>query len=123
MEFSVRRPSPLNTYSYVREENLGSTRKLVQNYLLITCISKIILAIHTQSVNGLKELSKENFLQPTCSGCLVPTVARVHFLNQKALVCMLITICAQLPNAFGDAICVSTVKVSLEKTFIIAKTC
>jgi hypothetical protein len=36
---------------------------------------------------------------------------------------MLITICALLTNAFGDAICVSTVKVLLEKTFIIAKTC
>jgi hypothetical protein len=27
MEFSVHRPSPPNTYSYVREENSGSTRK------------------------------------------------------------------------------------------------
>jgi hypothetical protein len=38
VEFSVRRPSPLNTYSYVQEENLGSTRKLVQNYLLFTYV-------------------------------------------------------------------------------------
>ena len=30
MEFSVHRPSPPNTYSYVREENSGSTRKIVQ---------------------------------------------------------------------------------------------
>ncbi len=54
MEF---RPSPPNTYSYVREENLGSTRKFVQNYLLFTCISNLILAIHTQSqsINGLEE--------------------------------------------------------------------
>ncbi len=58
MEFSVRRPSP-NTYSFVREENLGSTRKVVQNYLLFTCsISNLILAIPTQSVNGLENLSK-----------------------------------------------------------------
>jgi hypothetical protein len=55
MEFSVRRPSPPNTYSYVREENSGSTRKFVQNYLLLMCISNLILAIHTQIVNGLEE--------------------------------------------------------------------
>jgi hypothetical protein len=35
MEFSVRRPSPPNTYSYVREENLGSTRKFVQKFLIV----------------------------------------------------------------------------------------
>jgi hypothetical protein len=35
VEFSVCRPSPLNTYSYVREENLGSIRKLVQNFLFV----------------------------------------------------------------------------------------
>ncbi len=35
MEFSVRRPSPLNTYSYVREENSGSTIKFVQNFLFV----------------------------------------------------------------------------------------
>ncbi len=46
MEFSVRRPSPLPTY--VREENSGSTRKFVQNYLLFTCISNLILATHTE---------------------------------------------------------------------------
>jgi hypothetical protein len=55
VEFSVRCPSPLNTYSYVGEEYSGSTRKLVQNYLLFTCISNLILAIHMQSVNGLEK--------------------------------------------------------------------
>jgi hypothetical protein len=55
MEFSVRRPSPLNNYSYVREENLDSTRKFVQNYLMFTCISNLILAINMQIVIGLKE--------------------------------------------------------------------
>jgi hypothetical protein len=30
--FSVRCPSPPNTYSYVQEENLGSTRKFVKIY-------------------------------------------------------------------------------------------
>jgi hypothetical protein len=44
-----------DAYSYVREENLGSTRKFVQNYLLFTSISNLILAIHTQSINGLEE--------------------------------------------------------------------
>jgi hypothetical protein len=48
MKFSVRRPSPLNTYSYVREENLGSTRKSVEIYLLFMCIINLILAIHTE---------------------------------------------------------------------------
>jgi hypothetical protein len=56
----------------VGEETSGSTRKYVQNYLLSTCISNLILAIHTQSVNGLEEPFQdigEKFLQPTCSGC------------------------------------------------------
>ncbi len=55
MDFSVRRLSPPNTYSYVREENLGLTRKSIEMYLLFTCIANLILAIHTQSVNGLVE--------------------------------------------------------------------
>ncbi len=55
VEFSVRRPSPPNNYSYVLEENLGSARKFVQNYLLFTYISYLILAIHTQSMSGLEE--------------------------------------------------------------------
>ncbi len=53
MEFSVHRPSPLNTYSYVREEYLGSTRKSVEIYLLFTFVTILILAIHTQRVKGL----------------------------------------------------------------------
>ncbi len=55
MEFFVHRPSPPNTYSYVQEENSGSWRKFVLNYLLFTCIFNLIFAIHTQSMNGLKE--------------------------------------------------------------------
>ncbi len=39
VEFSVRHPSPPNTYSYVWEENLGSTRKFVEIFLLFTCIT------------------------------------------------------------------------------------
>ena len=38
MEFFVRHPSPPNTYSYVREENSGSTRKSVEIYLLFTYV-------------------------------------------------------------------------------------
>ncbi len=55
VEFSVRPPSPLNTNSYGREQYLGSTIKFVEIYLLFTCITNLILAQHTQSVNGLGE--------------------------------------------------------------------
>ncbi len=34
MDFSAHRPSPPNTYSYVREENLGLTKKFEKIYLL-----------------------------------------------------------------------------------------
>jgi hypothetical protein len=40
VESSVRRPSPSDTYSYVREENSGLTRKFVKHYLLFTCITQ-----------------------------------------------------------------------------------
>ncbi len=56
-------PSPLNTYSYVREENLGSTRKFVQNHLLFTYIANQILAlctIHPRSIDGLEKLFKDS---------------------------------------------------------------
>jgi hypothetical protein len=56
----------------VREENSGSTREFIQNYLLFTFISNLILAIHMQIVNGFKEPfqdSREKLLQPTHSGC------------------------------------------------------
>ncbi len=55
MEFSVHHPFPPNTYFYVQEENLGSTRKSVETYLLFTSIMNLILAIHIQSVKGLEE--------------------------------------------------------------------
>ncbi len=38
VEFSVCCLSPPNIYSYVQEENLGSTRKFVEIYLLFTCM-------------------------------------------------------------------------------------
>ncbi len=72
MEFSVRRPSPPNTYSYVREENLGSMRKSIEIYLLFTWITNLILAIHLLCM-GWRNLSKtveKEFLQSTCSECL-----------------------------------------------------
>jgi hypothetical protein len=56
----------------VREEKLGSTRKSIEIYSKIVCITNLILAIYTQSVNGLEEPFKnsgEKFLQPTLSGC------------------------------------------------------
>jgi hypothetical protein len=52
VEFSVCPPSPPNTYSYVREENSGSTRKSVEISLLFTCILptyNLILAISTHA--------------------------------------------------------------------------
>jgi hypothetical protein len=63
MEVSVHCPSPPNTYSYVREENLGSTRKLVENHLLFMCITNQILAlftIHPRSIDGLEKLFKDS---------------------------------------------------------------
>jgi hypothetical protein len=42
VEFSVHRLSLPNTYSYVQEENLGSTRKFEEKkYLLFTCINSL----------------------------------------------------------------------------------
>ncbi len=53
----MRRPSPLNTYSYVREENSSSTRKFVEIYLLFTCIKyyqpNSCTTHDMQSMNGL----------------------------------------------------------------------
>ncbi len=48
MKSSVCRLSSPNTNSYVREQNVGSTRKFViENYLLFTCITNQILALCT----------------------------------------------------------------------------
>jgi hypothetical protein len=91
MECSVHCPSSPNTYSYVRAENLGSTRKFVQNYLLFTCISNLILEIHTQIVNGLKEPfsdSREKFLQPMRSGCMASIFMKIR---QIAYACRIST--------------------------------
>ncbi len=69
MESSICHPSPLNTYFYVWEENLGLTRKLVENYLLFMCITNQFLALHPRSMDGLEEpfSAKKIFLQPTRS--------------------------------------------------------
>ncbi len=45
VKFSVRPPSPPDTYSYVREKSLGSTRKFVENHILSTCITNQILPL------------------------------------------------------------------------------
>jgi hypothetical protein len=55
MESSVCHPSLLNTYSYVQEENLGSSRNFVENVLLFTCIMNQILALDTPAEHGLEE--------------------------------------------------------------------
>ncbi len=57
MEPFVHCLSPPNTYSYVQEENLGSTRKLVKNYFLfiINLFTIQILTLHLLSVDGLVE--------------------------------------------------------------------
>jgi hypothetical protein len=39
VESAVRSPSPPKTYSYVQEENSGSLRKFVENYLFISYIT------------------------------------------------------------------------------------
>jgi hypothetical protein len=41
VEFSVHRLSPPNSYSYVREENLDSTRKFVEIYLLFRSLTNL----------------------------------------------------------------------------------
>jgi hypothetical protein len=54
----------------VHEESLGSTRKLVENYLLFTCISNLILAIHMQRVYGLEVLSTMTAKKSSSSPCV-----------------------------------------------------
>jgi hypothetical protein len=76
VEFSVRRPSPPNTYSHVREESLGSTRKFVEiTYCLSVLPTKFLHYVpYTRGVlMGWRNFSKtaeKKFLQPTRSGCL-----------------------------------------------------
>jgi hypothetical protein len=67
MESSVRCPSPPNTYSYVWEENLCLTRKLVEKFFLFLCITNQFLALHPRSMDGLEEpfSAEKKFLQPT----------------------------------------------------------
>jgi hypothetical protein len=55
MDLSVRHPSSPNTYSYVQEENLGSTRKLLENYTLEYCLCVLptkFLHYHTPTELG-----------------------------------------------------------------------
>jgi hypothetical protein len=62
VEFSVRRPSPPNTYSYVREENSGSTRKFEENHLTFMCITNKTLALCTIHVQNVFLDSKRKFV-------------------------------------------------------------
>jgi hypothetical protein len=55
MESSVRHLSSLNTNSHVREENSGSTKKIVENKLLFLFITNQILALHRWSMDGLEK--------------------------------------------------------------------
>jgi hypothetical protein len=55
VESSVCCPSPPNIYSYVQEENLGSSRNFVENDLLFTCITNQFLALDMPAVHGLEE--------------------------------------------------------------------
>ncbi len=77
MESSVCHLPPADTYSYVQEENLGSTRKFVENYLLFLCITNQICALHRQSMGwrNLSNTSEKKFLQPTRSKCLANHIA------------------------------------------------
>jgi hypothetical protein len=45
----------------VQEENLGSRRKFVENYLLFTCITNKILALQPWSM-GWRNLSKAVYI-------------------------------------------------------------
>ncbi len=57
MEFSVRRPSPLNTYSYVQEENSASTRILFRKSLkVIDIFEKQSWLYGCRSIQSKKEI-------------------------------------------------------------------
>jgi hypothetical protein len=76
MESSVLPPSPPNTYSYVLEENLGSTRKFVEIYYLFLCTYYQPKFVHYTSrvwAGGaiLHKTVGRKFLQPTRSGGLL----------------------------------------------------
>jgi hypothetical protein len=58
MELSVSHLPP-NTYSYVEEENVGLSRKFVENYLLFLCITNQICELKWQSM-GWRNLSKDS---------------------------------------------------------------
>jgi hypothetical protein len=74
----------------VQEENLGSTKIFVENYLLFTYITIKILALHPWSM-GWRNLSKtveKEFLQPTCSECFAKAfLAVVGLVSVLAIYC------------------------------------
>jgi hypothetical protein len=70
VESSVLHPSPLNSYFYVQEEKLGSTKNLVENYLLFLCITNQICASRAQAGGAfLRQLKKipPAHVQQVCS--------------------------------------------------------
>ncbi len=85
MELSVHHLSPPNTYSYVQEGNLGSTRKFVQNYFLLMCnYQPNSCTTYTNGVwmvwsiyKDLFKRAEKKFLQPECSRCKLGCPRRV----------------------------------------------
>ncbi len=58
VEFSVRPPSPPNTYSYVQEENMGSTRKFVNLLIVHVYYQPNSCTSHTEHEWAGRNLSK-----------------------------------------------------------------
>ncbi len=57
VEFSVRRPSPPNTYSYVQEENLDSTRILFRKSTkVLNIFEKLSCLYGCRSIQSKKEI-------------------------------------------------------------------
>ncbi len=82
MEFSVRCPSPPNTYSYVREESSGSTRK---SQIIDTRNLKIVVPpAHAQRVCLFGCLFVYEFSHPFEHPVEAGTSFYVRILAQKA---------------------------------------
>ncbi len=80
MEFSVCHPSPPNTYSYVQEENLGSTKKSVEIYILFTCVRLCFCAWRDGFSSDCFSLSYRSF----CCHIMLP-IRPVKLQNQDKL--------------------------------------
>jgi hypothetical protein len=81
--FSVRHPSPPNTYCYVREENSDLTRKSIEIYLLFMCIRLCFCAWRDGFSSHCFSLSYRSF----CCHIMLP-IRPVKLRNQdKLLLC------------------------------------